>query len=205
MNEELKNILGKVGNLYTRYGIKSITMDDVARELGISKKTLYQYVNDKADLVEKYFYYEFEKVGEVFSQIKKKSKNAIEQLMEVYRLYMSMLKNYSHTTEYDLKKYYPELSSGIHEMKRESMYKAILDNMIWGKKEGLFRKDLDEEIIAKIMVARFECLPESPLFDASEYTSSHFILQVFLYHIYGIASEKGLEVLKTNRGKFDFV
>ena len=51
MNEELKNILLKVRELYMKYGIKSITMDDVARELSISKKTLYQYVTDKDDLV----------------------------------------------------------------------------------------------------------------------------------------------------------
>ena len=53
MNDELKNILDKVLALYQKYGIKSITMDDVSRELGISKKTLYQYVTDKTDLVTK--------------------------------------------------------------------------------------------------------------------------------------------------------
>ena len=205
MNDELKSILERVGSLYMRYGIKSVTMDDVARELGISKKTLYQYVSDKADLVEKFYHNEFNKMGELFEQIKKKPINAVEQLLEVYKLLILMLKSYSHTTEYDLKKYYPELSSSIHGVKRQTMYEALLDNMKKGKKEGLFREDFDEEIISKIMVARFECLPESPLFNITEFTSPHFISQLFLYHIRGIASEKGLEVLKKNRKQFDFI
>ncbi len=205
MNDELKSILERVGSLYMRYGIKSVTMDDVARELGISKKTLYQYVSDKADLVEKFYHNEFNKMGELFEQIRKKPINAVEQLLEVYKLLMLMLKSYSHTTEYDLKKYYPELSSSIHGVKRKTMYEALLDNMKKGKKEGLFREDFDEEIISKIMVARFECLPESPLFNISEFTSPHFISQLFMYHIRGIASEKGLGVLEKNRKQFDFV
>lgn len=205
MNDELKSILERVGNLYMRYGIKSVTMDDVARELGISKKTLYQYVSDKADLVEKFYNTEFAKIKELFCQIKKRNINAIEQLLEVYKLLMHMLKTYSHTTEYDLKKYYPELSSSIHGIKRDTMYKALFDNMIKGKKEGLFREDFDEEIIARIMVTRFECLPESTLFNITEFTSSHFISQLFIYHIHGIASEKGMEVFEKNKNQFDFI
>ena len=58
MNEDLKNILLKVRELYMKYGIKSITMDDVASEIGISKKTLYQFVTDKDELVGKFIDHE---------------------------------------------------------------------------------------------------------------------------------------------------
>ena len=66
MNEELKNIAKKVNQLFTRYGIKSVTMDDISRELGISKKTLYQHVKDKTELVELIVDNEFEEKESLF-------------------------------------------------------------------------------------------------------------------------------------------
>ncbi len=83
MNEELKNILLKVRELYMKYGIKSITMDDVASELGISKKTLYQYVTDKDDLVGKFIDNEIELRQEEICKCFKTGFNAIEELFEI--------------------------------------------------------------------------------------------------------------------------
>ena len=83
MNSELENILEKVAALYMKYGVKSITMDDVARELGISKKTLYQYVENKNELVEKVVDYVLNKKDCEFKMISEKEMNAIEKLLEV--------------------------------------------------------------------------------------------------------------------------
>src|ERR1035437_2884162 len=109
MNEELKNLLSKVRCLYMKYGIKSVTMDDVARELGISKKTLYQYVNDKNELVQKVVEMELDDKAEGFSKMNCSGLNAIEELFEVHKMIRQMLKDYNPSTEYDLRKYYPEL------------------------------------------------------------------------------------------------
>ena len=107
MNEELENILGKVRELYMKYGIKSITMDDVARELAISKKTLYQYVTDKDDLVGKFIDNEIEIRQVQICKCFRVGYNAIEELFEIAAFMNKLMREQNPATEYDLKKYYP--------------------------------------------------------------------------------------------------
>ena len=155
MNSELQNILEKVGELYNKYGIKSVTMDDVARELGISKKTLYQHVENKNELVEKVLFHIINQNNCSFEKLAEKDLNAVEELLEVSIFIIKTIQKYNPSTEYDLKKYYPELFKKLNEIKKEKMYDSIIKNIIKGKNEGLYRNDLDEEIITKIQTSRF--------------------------------------------------
>lgn len=196
MNDELKHILEKVKCLYLKYGIKSVTMDDVSRELGISKKTLYQHVRDKSDLVEKVVDLEMEDRQKNLSCIENSGLNAIEELLEVNTQVVDMLQNFNPATEYDLKKYYPDLYHRIQESRREHMHKSLLDNIRRGREEGLYREDFDEDIIAKLNVLRFENLFTSEIFSSNELSSKKFFNELFMYHIHGIANKNGLKVLE---------
>lgn len=196
MNKELENILLKVGDLYNKYGIKSVTMDDVARELGISKKTLYQYVENKTDLVTKVVDFLLYERQCSFNEIMSKEQNAIEELLEVGIHVIKSLKDYNPSTEYDLKKYYPELHSKLHEIRKERMFESVLKNIQKGKKEGLFRDDLDDEIIAKMQTSRFMHMGSDEFIQPEEMFKPRYVLELFIYHIRGIANEKGLEVLE---------
>src|SRR5665811_606001 len=100
MNDELKNILLKVRELYMKYGIKSITMDDVARELGISKKTLYQFVSDKDDLVGKFIDNEIKQKQEEVFKCFKIGFNAIEELFRISTFMNKMIREQNPATEY---------------------------------------------------------------------------------------------------------
>lgn len=195
MDKELQNILIKVGELYNKYGIKSITMDDVARELGISKKTLYTYVKNKNELVEKVFVYLYEQGSCTIKELSNKNHDAVEELLEVGIFMIQSIKNYNPSTEYDLKKYYPELHARFNEIKKERMYDAILKNIEKGKKEGLFRTDMNDKIIAKIQVSRFLNMSSGDYINSSEMLQPANILELFIYHIRGIANEQGLKVL----------
>jgi AcrR family transcriptional regulator len=195
MNDELNNILEKVRCLYLKYGIKSITMDDVARELGISKKTLYQYVVDKTDLVTKVLDVEITRRASGFDVTKIKGNNAIEEMIMLNNHVIEMLKEYKPSTAYDLKKYYPDLFRKFYESRRAKMFEWILNNLKRGKSEKLYRPEINEEIIAKLYVYRNEVIIENDQFDLNEYTSPKFFNEVFIYHIRGIATEKGIEKL----------
>lgn len=195
MNKELENILNKVGDLYNRYGIKSVTMDDVARELGISKKTLYQYVENKNDLVSKVLDFILEERNCHIQEIVTKNLNAIEELLEVGIHIVKTTRDYNLSAEYDLKKYYPDLFNKMHEIRKDRMYNAVLANIKKGKKEGLFRMDMDDEIIAKMQTSRFISMHTDEFFDANEIVNPKYILELFIYHIRGIANKKGFEVL----------
>jgi len=203
MNEDLKNILLKVHELYTKYGIKSITMDDVATDMGISKKTLYQFVTDKDDLVGKFIDLEIELRQEEIVKCFNTGCNAIEELFEISVFMNKMMRDQNPATEHDLKKYYPHHYQKTVKIRRERMFNYILQNLIKGKKEGLYREEMDEKIIAKLYLARSENIHFSELFSVEEFTSDKLFLELVIYHIRGIATEGGLIVLEKKIKELD--
>ena len=198
MIPELENILERVSCLYRKYGIKSVTMDDVARELGISKKTLYIHFSDKDDLVMQVLNFESKKRAQEFKNIYERKLNAIEELLEVNRYMNHMMRDHSTVIDYDLKKYYPEHYAKTQEMRREKMFESVINNMKKGKKEGLFRLDLNEEIIAKLHVSRIMCMTDNSYFSTAELASPQVFSEVIIYHIRGIANENGIKILEEN-------
>jgi AcrR family transcriptional regulator len=198
MIPELENILERISCLYRKYGIKSVTMDDVARELGISKKTLYLHFSDKDDLVLQVLNYEGRNRATEFKKIYERNLNAIEELLEVNRYMNHMMRDHSTVIDYDLKKYYPEHYTKTQEMRRAKMYESVINNMKKGKKEGLFRADLNEEIIAKLHVSRIMCMTENSYFSTTELSSPEVFSEVIIYHIRGIANENGIKILEEN-------
>jgi len=195
MHEDLIHILTKVKVLYNKYGIKSVTMDDVSRELGISKKTLYQFVKDKTELVEKIVELEIDNYGCFFDLLLSKDLNAIEELFEVQKMITRMVREHNPSQDYDLRKYYPELYTKIVKIRRERMYNNILSNLKKGKNDGLYREELNEEIIAKIQLLRMETTFDTEIFTIEEIMSAKVFYEIFIYHIRGIANEKGIELL----------
>lgn len=203
MNKEFENILEKVSVLYRKYGIKSVTMDDVAHELGISKKTLYQFVKDKTELVEKVVEHTLQCN---FSSMKAKrgtGGNAIEELIEVSQWVNALMKDHSPSYEYDLKKYYSGIYRNLMSARRKLMYESMLVNIRQGKKEGIYRRELNEEIIAKLHLLRVENLQSSEIFKEEEMRSVKFFRELFVYHINGLATQKGREVLRKNKARLD--
>jgi DNA-binding XRE family transcriptional regulator len=198
VNEDLKNILTKVRELYTKFGIKGITMDDVAKELGISKKTLYQHVSDKEDLVGKFIDNEIEMRQNQICSCFKEGFNAIEELFEISFFMNKLMREQNPATEHDLKKYYPLQFEKILKVRREGMVNYILLNLKKGKNEGLYRNDMDDEIIAKLYLSRAESISASSLYTVEELTSVKIFIELLSHHIRGIATVKGLKELEKN-------
>ena len=170
-------------------------MDDVARELGISKKTLYQYVRDKSELVEKVMIMNALHHREALYEIVAQKHNAIDELLAVNHYMNVMMKEQNPTIDYDLKKYYPEIHTKLMQDSRMRMYNAIRENLIKGQKEGLYRQNMDVDIISKIHMARLEYKYTSDSFTINELSSDRVMKEIFHYHLHGIASVKGLKVL----------
>ena len=196
MNEELKNILLKVRELYMKYGIKSITMDDVARELSISKKTLYQFVNDKDDLVGKFVDNEIVLRQEEICKCFGTGFNAIEELFEISLLMNKLIRDQNPATEFDLKKYYPHHYQKTVKARREGIFSYILLNLKKGIKEGLYRKEINKDVIAKLYLWRSDNTNLNDLFTVQEFGSIKLFVELLSYHIRGIATEKGILVLE---------
>jgi TetR/AcrR family transcriptional regulator, cholesterol catabolism regulator len=196
MNGELKNILTKAREMYMKYGIKSITMDDVARELAISKKTLYQYVNDKDDLVGKVIDNEIQIRQEEICKCFRYGYNAIEELFEISIFMNNLMREQNPATQHDLKKYYPQHFEKTEKARRDGIYTYILINMKKGIKEGLYREDVDKEVISKLYIWRAEGTHLNDLFSKEEFASMKLFVELLSYHIRGIATDKGILVLE---------
>jgi AcrR family transcriptional regulator len=203
MDAHFTEILHKVRDLYLRYGIKSITMDDVSSHLGISKKTLYQYVKDKNELVAKVIDCQIDTIQDDSACAQNKGLNAIEDLLVVSKMLNQMLKQINPAMEYDLKKYYPEHYQRFMTMRREHMYTQIIRNIQKGKEEKWYRAELNETIIAKFQLSRIEFIMQSDLFTVEEFTSPKFFQEIFEYHIRGIANKQGIDFLENKLKDFD--
>jgi len=196
MNEDLKNILLKVRELYMKYGIKSVTMDDVASEIGISKKTLYQFVTDKDELVGKIIDHEIILRQQEICNCFKVGYNAVEELFEISLFMNKQMREQNPATEHDLRKYYPHHYEKIVKIRKEGIYNYILLNLKKGKTEELYRAEMNEEVIAKLYLSRSEILHTNDLFTVEELTSVKIFRELLIYHVRGIATEKGIEVLE---------
>ncbi len=198
MDEKTKFITEKVCQLFQTYGIKSITMDDIARELGFSKKTLYQYFNDKSDLVKAVVEMEFSKKDAEIEEAMKNQSNAIEAVFGYYRIQMGMLKDHKPSFMFDLRKYYKAVFEELRKRKHEKIIKTMLDNIKRGKKEGLYRNRINEDFISRLHLVRIECIMDSGIFSMEDILSADFFTEFFKYHMYGIVSGKGRKFLNDN-------
>ncbi len=204
MNDELITILRKVRLLYRKYGIKSVTMDDISHELGMSKKTLYQYVHDKDDLVHKVVELEISDRQEKMNITCNDDKNAIEQLLEIARCINLMLKDYSSASEYDLKKYYPDLYIRVRELRRSRVYSFIFENLKKGIQEGLYREEIKLDVVSRLNVALIDNMVDSEVISITEFMDPLFFNEFFAYHIRGIVNAKGLTYFETHIMELEF-
>lgn len=188
-------ILERAQELFFTYGVKSTTMDDLAKAMGASKKTIYQYVNNKADLVSKTMEKHLRLETETFAEIKARDLNAIEEMLEISRMVTTHLKSLNPTIINDLQKYYPTAWAQLTEFKNNFISKSIEENIRKGMEEGLYRDDLNPNIVAKLYSARTDCIVDQKIFPFTKYTVIEVYKEFLYHHIRGIATEKGLAVL----------
>ncbi|HLU84420.1 MAG TPA: TetR/AcrR family transcriptional regulator [Vicingaceae bacterium] len=198
MNKPDKHIelLANCAQLFMKYGIKSLTMDDIANHLGISKKTLYLYVSDKKDLVKQVVELEIEHEECMLDEIVNKEGNAIEELLRINQKVSEKLQNIQPSVMYDLQKYYPEAWKIFEEHKCSHIPSIVEANIEKGKEEGFYRDNVNAKIISKLYVLMVDNMFNSDIFPPFENSYKQLHLEIARYHIRGIASRKGIDYLK---------
>lgn len=201
MEEKKLHIIKNVGLMYLKFGIRAVTMDDVAAEFGISKKTLYQYFSDKADLVSQVVNYFLENPELDFKT--QNNENAIDFIIAVRSHVANILKFYNNNVEFDLKKLYPELYKKVHEAKRQRIFESTIENLKYGMEQGLYRSDLEPYFIAKLQVGRmlYTLNPEYKVFEEYEVNSLSFFDSIMNYHMHAICTEEGINYYKKQLNK----
>jgi AcrR family transcriptional regulator len=196
MEEKEVKLIQQASAIFMRFGIKSITMDDMARHLGISKKTLYLYVKDKEELVAKVLDSFCKEEDHQIREIRRTAENAIDELLEIGKWVMQTLQNLHPSVTFDMEKYHPESYRKMQADRFAAVYSHIMSNIKKGQKEGYYRKDINPDIITKIYITRMDAMFSNELFPVNEYRLVDVYQEMFRYHIRGIASEKGLEYLQ---------
>lgn len=199
MEEQLKNIVEKVSALYQRYGIRSVTMDDVSRHLGISKKTLYSCVKDKEELVALTIQLQVEDHKAMEENLKSRNLGALEEIMEIYTKVAEVMKNMNPSYQYDLRKYYPHLCDNFLKYKRENLFHVIKSNLQRGKGEGIYRAEINEEIIAHMHTSRHNSMNDMEPEEIAFLVGNDAFKEIFFYHIHAIINDKGREILKEKK------
>jgi len=204
-----KTLLYNVTDLFLKYGIKNVTTDFISQKLGISKKTLYEFFTSKEKLIEEVIKIiisdEFgkNKFNKNFKSIDKL--NAIEVNLMVLNHILEINKNFNPIFFIELKKYYPHLYKKLENHKKVVLKEKILNNLKKGKKEGLYRNNLNEEIIASFYLSFVELFtPEN--FEnvfGTKYSKQEVIKEIFLFHMYAITSSKGKKFLSKILKKYN--
>ncbi len=193
--EPQEKILKTSLELFFKYGIKRVTMDDIAKELGMSKKTIYQYYKEKDDIVNQLCEIEMTRHEKKFEEVFIQSKNPIHEIMLISENIREMLQNVNPMFFLDLQKFHPTAFLKFQSFKENCAHKDIVRNIKKGKEEGYYRPEIDEEFAAKHRLAQIDMLFFGNYFsfDKISFTQSHeLILDMF---VYGICTIKGHKLI----------
>ncbi len=195
-NNKVRQIADKAKDIFIRYGFKSVTMDDISRELGISKKTLYQYFDNKLDLILNCVAFMIEEEKDFITQQKATSSDAIEEMMGIAAHVNQTLKKVNPAAIYDLQKYYAKAWQTLELYVNQFIFHSIKNNLEKGMETGVYRNDFRPDIIAKLFIGKARLILNNDVFPYSEYKTSELHTVHVMYHIRGVASPKGLEILE---------
>ncbi len=191
-----ERIIKRSEELFMRYGIRSVTMDDIARDLGVSKKTLYAYFDNKTDLVRQIIKVHMNDEHCSLKDITSEARDAVDEILNISKFVIAKLRNYSPNTIYDLKKYYRECWVEMEAAQRRFVYAVIKNNISRGVSEALYRPSINPDIIAKLFVGKTTLVVDEDLFPLEQYNKQKLFQEYITYHIHGIASEEGLKALE---------
>lgn len=177
------------------YGFKSVTMDDIAEKMAISKKTIYTYFKTKTELVEATVMAVFDKINIGINQICSIKKNVIEELFDVKEFLVEHLKGEKSSPQHQLKKYYPRLFNKLKKMQYEVMHDCVEENLSRGIKSGYYRKNININFISRIYFIGIISIKDIELFPKGKHDMKGLMTDYLDYHISGIATEKGIKKL----------
>jgi AcrR family transcriptional regulator len=201
--DKKEQIIMQVFELFMRYGIKSMSMDDIALQMGMSKKTLYQYFASKDDLVnavlEKHLEMDQSKVKSLISS----KNNAIDDLMHIATTVNDTLKQINPSIHYDLEKYHPQAWKKFGDYKRNFIQENIKQNILKGIKEELYRSDINVDIVAALYVSKADIVFDASVFPPDKYAFNRVYLEMMKQHIRGIATSKGLKYFEKKLKKIE--
>jgi len=198
---KLLEILEKTVELFYEYGIRNLNMDDISRSLGISKKTLYQYVKSKEDLIEKLFYYDEMKWDIEMSKLKIDEMNAIEILLQVSLSVFEEMGRFNPKLKFELKKYYEHNFQQFMVRKQNHIFGQISKNIEKGITERLYRSDVNIELVAGLYVRNLVMMHNNDFCIVENITFNQLFEVMFENHIRAISTPEGIAYFEKRKSE----
>ena len=190
-----EKILLRATDLFLNLGFKSVTMDDLAQEMGISKKTIYSHFENKTKLVEESTMNLFWLISNGIDDICALQKNPIEELYEIKRFVMLHLKDEKSSPQYQLQKYYPKIHNALKSKHFEMMQDCVKDNIQKGINLGIYRENLNVEFASRIYFSGVNIIKDNTMFPQSIFSAKELMEYYLEYHLRGIVTPKGRKIL----------
>jgi AcrR family transcriptional regulator len=196
-------IVEKAGELYMQYGIRSVTMDDIASQLSISKKTIYQYFKDKSELVNTVAEIHLQTEGQRFLGLTELSENSVHELILLSSCLRESMREMKMNLMHELQKFYPKAWEMYEEFKRNVMKVSIIQVINRGQQEGFFRSEIDSELIAIMRIEQVQTFIIGNHFPKGKRSLEEIQMQLFDHFIHGLFTVEGHQLfnqyLTTNK------
>lgn len=190
--EVKEKILARSEELFMRYGFKSITMDEVANHCNISKKTIYQFFSDKDSIINEVVNRHMSADVCRVKVLQEEATSALDEIMRVSEYMKQTIGNIHPSVLYDLKKYHPGAWEAFNKHKHSMMIETVSNNLRRGLGEGVYRSNIDIDILARLRCLQVEAIFNSDLFPVSAFNPATLQIHFVDHFIRGICTKEGL-------------
>ena len=191
----LERIKQKAHDLVMQYGIRSVSMDDIAGALGMSKKTIYHYFADKDELIEAIIADKIKFNQDSCLQDSTEAKDAVHEVFLAIEMMQEMLGNMNPTVIYDMEKFHPKAFAHFTHHKYNFLYKILKDNIERGIREDLYREDIEVDIIVKARLENMMLAFNQQVFPKNKYNLVQVETNLTEHFLFGLASQKGYKLI----------
>jgi TetR/AcrR family transcriptional regulator, cholesterol catabolism regulator len=188
-------------DLFMKYGFRSISMDDIARHLSVSKKTLYQHFADKEDIVTMTCHSHLDRNKKEFEEVRVAAKNAIEELAALSQCLKRNMEDMNPSVLYDLQKYHPKAWGVWMNHKNQHIRASVVRNLKQGIEEGHFRAEINPEIIGTMRLELVQVAFNEDVFPREKFKLSEVQMEIFDHFVYGLVTEKGRKLYQKYKQK----
>lgn len=199
--ETKERIIQEARNLFLRLGIRSVSMDEIATQLGISKKTVYQHFQDKDELVDRVLQMQINNMQAETTETVQSASNAIEEIFNTMDMMVKHSRNMNPMVLFDLQKYHLSSFQKFHAYKNDFLLNIISNNLKKGVEEGLYRSDIKIEILSKFRLETLMIGFNMDAFPTDKYNVTEVSLVIIENFLYGLATEKGFNMIESYKNK----
>ena len=198
-----KKIVDQSIQLFLQYGFKSVTMDDIAKHMGVSKKTIYVHFPTKDQLVEQSALNHLDGIIKRINVISKQSKDPIIELYQIKKEALNHLSSEKNSPQYQLQKYYPSLYSKLKEKEFSALSGLFSNSIQEGIQTGIFRKDIDVDFVVRIFFNGIRGITNIKLFPIEIYKIEDLLLNFSEYHLRALCTHEGIIKLENYKKEMD--